>query len=142
MELKVKLLDQDAKLPTKAYPGDAAFDLYSIEAVMLKPGQTVKIRTGIALEIPEGYYGQIADRSSLAKCGIKVFGGVIDSKYRGEVQVLMSNLDTFERIWQPLPLGARIAQLIILPVPHTAIVEVTELESTERADKGFGSSGI
>lgn len=135
----------DAIIPTKAYKGDAGFDLYSIEDVRLFFGCPVKIKTGIALEIPEGYSGFIWDRSGLGSRGIKVFGGVIDSAYRGEIIVCLN------RLWDSgLPIipvsailekGAKIAQLCLFQTPNFNIEEIDNLSDSDRGIKGFGSSG-
>lgn len=146
LKLKVKKLHPDAKLPTKAYESDAAFDLYLCGDNSWQTGRGVYIlRTGIAVEIPEGYYGQIACRSSLGREGYVVLGGVIDSSYRGEVCVMLTRMNepasssTFPSlVFSP---GDRIAQLLILPVPQVAVVEVDELSSSERGTGGFGSTG-
>jgi dUTP pyrophosphatase len=145
-KLKVKKLHPDAKLPTKAHASDAAFDLYLYDEGYWQSHDGVYIlKTGIAVEIPEGYYGQIAGRSSLGKKGYVVLGGVVDSSYRGEVSVMLarmhepaspSTLPSF--VFTP---GDRIAQLLILPVPQVEVVEVDELSSSERGTGGFGSTG-
>jgi len=131
-------LSQDATLPTRAHPDDAGMDLYSLEDVLLGPGQGRVARTGIALALPTGHVGLIADRSSMAKKGIKTAGGVIDAGYRGEIQIVFWNLSSEE---VQLKKGERIAQLLILPVATPAISEVTSLDETARGVKGFGSSG-
>lgn len=146
LELKVKKLHPDAKLPTKAHASDAAFDLYLCGEDPWQTGNgTYVLHTGIAVEIPEGYYGQIAGRSSLGKRGYVVLGGVIDSSYRGEVSVLLARMNepaphnTFPfLVFSP---GDRIAQLLILPVPQVEVAEVGELSSSERGTGGFGSTG-
>lgn len=131
----------DAIVPTKNYPSDAGFDLYSTEGVELKPGQISKIGTGISLSIPEGHFGLICDRSGHGSKGIKVFGGVVDSSYRGEVFVCLGLMNTFERSWIKLPKGSKIAQIVILPVRQVVLYEADKLNSTDRGEKGFGSSG-
>ena len=146
LKLKVKKLHPDAKLPTKAYESDAAFDLYLCGDNSWQTGRGVYIlHTGIAVEIPEGYYGQIACRSSLGREGYVVLGGVIDSSYRGEVCVMLTRMNepasssTFPSlVFSP---GDRIAQLLILPVPQVEVVEAGELSSSERGTGGFGSTG-
>lgn len=146
LKLKVKKLHPDAKLPTKAYESDAAFDLYLCGEDSWQTGNGVYVlHTGVAVEIPEGYYGQIAGRSSLGKQGYVVLGGVIDSSYRGEVSVLLARMHepassntSPSLVFFP---GDRIAQLLILPVPQVEVVEVGELSSSERGTGGFGSTG-
>jgi len=140
IQLKVKKLTSNAKLPTKAYKGDLGFDLYSIETVTIKSNEKpVSIRTGIAIELPENYGALILDRSSLASQGLHVVAGVIDNGYRGEIIVKMVNLTK-----DPITLleGTKIAQMILIPIVDCNIIEVNQLSETERNDKGFGSSGI
>jgi dUTP pyrophosphatase len=128
----------DAILPTRAHADDAGLDAYCLEDVLIGPQQGKVARTGIALALPPGYFALVADRSSMAKKGIKTAGGVIDTGYRGEIHVVLWNLSREEiRISR----GERIAQLIILPVATPSVREVSELDSTERGSKGFGSSG-
>lgn len=138
--LKIKRLDERAKLPTKVHAGDAGLDLFSIESVEVKPGEVAEIRTGIAVEIPQGYFGLIKDRSGLAARGLHVLAGVIDEGYRGEIKVIVVNLGN-----KPLriPKGSRFAQLIILPYARNLkVTEAKELAKSERGEKGFGSTGF
>jgi dUTP pyrophosphatase len=127
-----------ATLPTRAHPDDAGLDLYSLEDIRLEPGQGVVTRTGIALAIPSGHTGLVADRSSLAKRGLKTAGGIIDAGYRGEIHIVLWNIS---KQVQELKHGERIAQLLILPVRRPAVREVERLDDTQRGAKGFGSSG-
>ena len=136
--LAVKRLAADAILPTRTHPNDAGMDLYGLEDVVLGPNQGKVARTGIAIALSDGFVGLVADRSSLAKKGIKTAGGVIDAGYRGELQIVLWNLSNTEiRLCR----GDRIAQLLILPIVTPEIIEVTELDATQRGAKGFGSSG-
>lgn len=137
-ELRVLKISPDANLPKRNHADDAGLDLYGLEEAILEPGKGKSIRSGIAIAIPHGFVGIIADRSSLGKIGVKVVGGVIDSGYRGEIQVVLWNLSS-QLIH--LNAGDRIAQLLILPIPLPQTVEVFEFETTERGQKGFGSSG-
>lgn len=142
MTLKVRRLDARARLPTRAYPGDAGLDLYALEDGVLEPGERASIRTGVAVEIPEGQAGLVLPRSGLAaKHGIALVNapGLIDAGYRGEVRVLLLNTDpsaSFE-----IAPGDRIAQLLLVRVETPAVVEVEELALSERGAGGFGSSG-
>lgn len=113
-------------------------DLYSLEDVVLNPGEGKVTKTGIAMAIPEGYVGLVADRSSMAKRGVKTAGGIIDAGYRGEIHIVLWNIAR-----EPIHLKRheRIAQLLILPIVTPAIREVTELSDTARGAKGFGSTG-
>jgi dUTP pyrophosphatase len=136
--LKTLRVNADAVLPTRAHPDDAGLDLYGLEDVYLEVGQGKVAKTGIALALPQGHVGLIADRSSLAKKGIKTAGGVIDAGYRGEIQIVLWNIS-------PVPVrlkkGERIAQLLILPIATPAVVEVSNLDDTQRGLGGFGSTG-
>jgi dUTP pyrophosphatase len=138
--LKIKLLSETSKIPTRANPTDAGLDLFSIEKMAIMPHTRRLIRTGISVEIPEGYYGRIAPRSGLAfKNGIDVLAGVIDSSYRGELGVILYNSDNKSPFL--LMEGDRIAQLIIEKHYNFPIEEVSQLSLTERGSGGFGSSG-
>jgi dUTP pyrophosphatase len=134
----MRRISPDAVLPTRAHPNDAGLDLYGLEDLVLEPRQGRMAKTGIAMALPSGYVGLIADRSSLAKKGIKTTGGIIDEGYRGEIHVVLWNIS--EEAIQ-LRRGERIAQLLILPVITPSVCEVQELNQTQRGSRGFGSSG-
>ena len=139
--LKVKLLSEKSKLPTRANSTDAGLDLYSIEKLAVIPNTRRLIKTGICIEIPEGYYGRIAPRSGLSiKNGIDVLAGVIDSSYRGELGVVLYNTDKSNPVL--IHEGDRIAQLIIEKHYNLPVEEVSELSVTERGNGGFGSTGV
>lgn len=139
MNLKIKKLNNDAKIPKYAYPDDAAFDLFSIENVQVTPDQRVQVSTGIAIQIPKGHVGLIWDKSGLShKHGLKVLGGVIDSGYRGEIKVCLINLG--QELYQ-VEKGHKVAQMIIQKKETYEIVEVEELEDSDRGEAGFGSTG-
>ena len=137
-ELKIKKIFPHATLPTRAHPGDAGLDLYSLESFELAPQQSHVTQTGIAIALPHGYVGLVADRSSMAKRGVKTVGGVIDAGYRGQVHIVLFNISSTPVSIQA---GDRIAQLMILPMIAPMPLEVQELDETSRGDKGFGSSG-
>jgi dUTP pyrophosphatase len=142
-ELRVRLLNPRARLPSRAHPGDAGLDLYACEGARLGPGERASVGTGIALEIPPGYAGLVLPRSGLAaRHGIALVNapGLIDSGYRGEVRVLLLNTDR-ERPFEIEP-GQRIAQLLLTPFAELEPVEARELSVSERGDGGFGSSGL
>jgi dUTP pyrophosphatase len=142
MTLKVRRLEPRARLPTRAYPGDAGLDLYALEDGTLDPGQRASIRTGIAVEIPGGEAGLVLPRSGLAaRHGIALVNapGLIDSGYRGEIVVLLLNTDPSARF--ELAAGDRIAQLVLVKVQTPGVIEVDELAASERGAGGFGSSG-
>jgi dUTP pyrophosphatase len=137
----VKRLHPDAVIPKAARRDDVAFDLYSVIDYELKPGEHYAVPTGIAVEIPQGYEGQVRPRSGLAmRDGITVLNtpGTIDSGYRGEVKTIIMNHGT-----TPFKItkGMRISQLAIRPVPDVQFIEVDELSDTERGEGGFGSTG-
>ena len=142
--LRVKLLADGARVPEVAHPGeDLGYDIFALEAVELWARASLRVRTGIAVEArhPETGVGLgllVRDRSSMAARGVAVTGGVIDAGYRGEIQILLTNL-TDEAI--RLDAGDKIAQMIPVPVLTGAVERVEELGDSSRAEKGFGSSG-
>jgi len=138
-DLKVKLLSDFAKIPTKADPDAAGFDLYASESAILEPGIQQLVHTHIAVCTPKGTYGRVAPRSGLAyKNNIFINAGVIDSNYTGEVGVIMVN---FSKTPFEVKRGDRIAQLILEQYSNAKIVEVKDLSQTVRGEGGFGSSG-
>jgi dUTP pyrophosphatase len=140
--LHVRRLDERAVLPTRAHPGDAGLDLHALEGVALGPGERAQVRTGIAVEIPDGHAGMVLPRSGLAaRHGIALVNapGLIDAGYRGELQVLLLNTDRHTRF--ELAPGDRIAQLVIVEIRTPAAIEVAELTDSVRGAGGFGSSG-
>ena len=142
--MDIKILNNLAKVPSYGSDEAAGADLYAATDydITIAPGQTVKIDTGIAIAIPRGYFGAIFARSGLAtKQGLRPANcvGVIDSDYRGPIIVAMHN-DSDED--QTVPAGSRIAQLAIIPVMRTDFNIVDELNSTDRGEGGFGSTGI
>ena len=139
----VKRLRPDAVLPRTMSELAAGMDLGAAldEPLRLAPGQRFAVPTGLALAIPPGFEGQVRPRSGLAlRSGLTVLNapGTIDADYRGEVMVLMVNLDREDQVIAP---GERIAQLVIAPVARVVIAEVDELDSTARGAGGFGSTG-
>lgn len=142
--LRVKLLEAGARAPVVAHPGeDLGYDVFALEASVLAPRATVKVRTGIAVEarhpetlMPLGLL--VRDRSSMAARGIATTAGVIDAGYRGEILVLMTNLGDAA---VELKAGEKIAQMIPVPVLTGSVETVESLEDSARAEKGFGSSG-
>jgi dUTP pyrophosphatase len=142
MSLRVRRLDERALLPTRAYAHDAGLDLYALEPAELGPGDRASVRTGIAVEIPEGQAGLVLPRSGLAeRHGIALVNapGLIDSGYRGELRVLLLNTDPSSSF--NVSAGDRIAQLVLVGVNTPVVSEVDELAPSERAAGGFGSSG-
>ena len=141
--IKFKKLTNTATVPTKAHTDDACHDLYADEpdGVVIPPHQTVKIHTGIAMEIPTGYWGAILARSGIStNRGLRPANctGVVDSNYRGEIIVALHNDTGME---QSIEHGERIAQFCLMPQFNIQFVEVEELDYTNRGSGGFGSSG-
>jgi dUTP pyrophosphatase len=141
VELPIRRLRDDAVVPGRAYAGDAGLDLSSCERVELAPGGRATVGTGLAVAIPDGYAGYVQPRSGLAaQHGITIVNtpGLVDSGYRGELRVILHNTDARETfVVEP---GMRIAQLVLLEVPPVDPVVVEELPSSERGERGFGSS--
>ena len=142
MEIHIKQLDKGLPRPSYAHVGDAGCDLYSAGDIILKPGERALVPTGIAISIPEGYAGFVQPRSGLAiKHGISIVNtpGLIDSKYRGEIKVILVNLDSEHEF--RINRGDKICQLVIQKVEQVAFKVVPELDSTARGSNGFGSTG-
>ncbi len=140
MEIKIKRIDKEIELPVYAKEHDAALDLRSAEDGVIKAGETRTFKTGLAFQIPKGYVGLVWDRSGLAaKHSIHSMAGVIDAGYRGEVGIVLKNLGSSDF---KVEKGMRIAQLVVQPVLNANVVEVEDLEETERGATGFGSSGF
>jgi len=138
----IRRLDPTLPLPSYALAGDAGMDLRSAVDVVLAPGERCRIPTGIAVAIPDGHAGFVQPRSGLAArtgLGFVNSPGLIDSGYRGEIQVVAINLDRRDPI--DIRRGDKIAQLVILPVPKVALAEVEELPASDRGAGGFGSTG-
>jgi dUTP pyrophosphatase len=140
MKILIKKLLSDAKVPAFGREGDAGLDLFSAESLVLKPGERVSCKTGIAIKIPVGYVGLVWDKSGLShNFGLKTLGGVFDSNYTGEYFIGLINLgqENFE-----IKKGQKIAQLLIQKVEAPKIKEVSQMPKTSRGAQGFGSSGI
>ena len=143
ISLPIKRLDDSVELPTYAYEGDAGLDLRASESVVLRPFERRLLGTGLAVAIPDGYAGFVQPRSGLAlKHGLSMANtpGLVDAHYRGELKVCAINLDPNNDIH--ISRGDRIAQLVIQRVPVVDLVEVKELDVTDRGIGGFGSSGV
>ncbi len=138
IEVKYKLLRPGALALMKSFPSDAGWDVSSTDEVFLHAGDLAKISTGLALAIPEGWYGQLFTRSGMAGKGLIVLGGVLDASYRGEVVVILKNAFLND---QKIRAGDRIAQLVILPVPEVTMTSAGDLPDTLRSTGGLGSTG-
>lgn len=140
--LPVRRLDDALPLPAYQRPGDAGLDLHAAADVTLAPGQRAVVGTGVAVAVPPGHVGLTAPRSGLAaKAGLSLANamGVIDSGYRGEIKLILVNLDPAQPI--AIARGERVAQLLVVPVVTAEVVEVGELPDTERGAGGLGSTG-
>ena len=163
MEISFKKLHPNAKAPMKAFTWDAGYDLFACETTSIPPMERVAVPIGLSLELPMGYYGRIAPRSGLAiKKGIDVLGGVVDCQYRGEIKVILMNLNLPEELFlnkknkrgtamhnifgsklrYDISAGDRIAQLIIEKCHHATWSEKEEHHDSEGRGGGFGSTGI
>ena len=138
--LRVRKCFPEAKLPIRATPGSAGYDLAASDSKTIPPGGRDLVATGLSIKVPEGTYGRIAPRSGLAvRNGIQVGAGVIDSDYTGEIKVVLFNSDPNKSfVINP---GDRIAQLILEKIECPEVEEVSDLTSTDRGDGGFGSTG-
>lgn len=142
MLVKFKKIHPEAIIPAYAHPGDAGMDVCSCVALTIAPGARALVPTGLVMELPKGTEAQIRPRSGLAiKHGITLLNtpGTIDEGYRGELGIIMINLgqEPFE-----VTKGMRIAQMIIAPVLHVTVEEVTDVSNTARGTGGFGSTGV
>ena len=160
-----KRLSDDAILPTKAHPTDSGYDLYAAEDVIIEPGDTAIVKTGIAVELPPGYEAQIRPRSGVtSKTKLRVQLGTIDQDYRGEIGVIVDNIHPLKQAVKHIQFtdgdiattevlnggvsikirkGERIAQLVVQALPEVSAVEIDDFtEDSERGEGGFGSSGV
>lgn len=149
MKVKIKKLHPDAVIPKYATPGAAGFDLVALEDVEILPGCTRLVKTGLSVEIPTGYELQVRPRSGTSlKTALRVANapGTVDSDYRGEVCVIMSNTNIYQGIdykakVEHIKKGDRIAQGVICPVFQAEFEVVEDLSVTDRGAGGFGSTG-
>lgn len=167
LSVKIKRIHPDAVIPQYAKTGDAGFDLVAVEDVIVEPGETVKVPTGLAFELPEGYELQIRPRSGITlKTKLRVQLGTVDAGYRGEIGVIVDNIaeDPIGNIVSYLSCidgndyrtdgeiypnetyiirkGDKIAQGVIAPIQQVEFIEVDELSDSERGAGGFGSTGV
>ncbi|MCE9628424.1 MAG: dUTP diphosphatase [Candidatus Vogelbacteria bacterium] len=139
MNLKIKKLNPEAKLPSYAHPGDVGLDLFSLERYELQPGERRIFFLGFALEFPNGFAVLVKDKGSLPKNGgIHTMGGVYDAGYRGEYNVNLINLGQEPYVIEK---GDKIAQLVVMPVEIATLEEVEEMSESSRGDGRFGSTG-
>ncbi len=138
MNLKIKKLHPNAKLPTRAHHNDAGMDVYCYGTVTIPAHTTIKVPTGIAYEVPDGYCIFGWDKGSVGSKGIKTLGGVLDSGYRGELFIPMHNLNNESFIFEA---GDKIAQMVIQKIELWDVEEVMELSDSARGNGSFGSTG-
>lgn len=142
LSVLIQRLDPQVPLPTYAMPGDAGADLVTTIAADLAPGERAVLPTGIAVALPTGYAAFVHPRSGLAaRCGVSLVNapGTIDAGYRGEIKVILINLDPVQTLH--LEVGDRIAQLVFQQVEHAVFREVAELPDSVRGSGGHGSTG-
>jgi dUTP pyrophosphatase len=141
--IKFKKLREDAVIPQYAHgpEADAGMDLVAIEGGMLRQNTPTLIRTGLSVEIPPGFEGQVRSRSGLSLKGIVVANspGTVDPSYRGELGVILNNVGS---LWFTVKPGDRIAQLVVAPYARCVVETVEDLSETQRGEKGFGSTGV
>lgn len=143
LRFEVKRLDPGLPLPAYQREGDAGLDLHAASDVTLGPGDRAVVGTGIAVAVPPGYAGFTTPRSGLAaRLGLSIVNtpGIVDSGYRGEIKLILVNLDPSAKI--ELKRGERVAQLLLVPVASAEVTEVDELPDSERGEGGFGSTGV
>lgn len=143
MDVSVSLLNPDLPAPAYAHPGDAGLDLRAAVSGTLKPFERMTVPCGFSMAIPEGYAGLVIPRSGLAsRHGISVVNapGLVDSGYRGEIMVVLVNLDAHEEF--SFEIGDRIAQLTIIATPFVTLHNTDQLPESSRGAQGFGSSGV
>jgi len=135
IKVKIKKLNENAVIPRYAKPGDAGMDLTAVEAY--EEGMWITYRTGLAMEIPQGYVGLLFPRSSVYKTGQQLSNcvGVIDSGYRGEIMM------KFSRSSSQYSVGDRVGQIILMPYPQVQFEQVDDLSDSERGTGGYGSTG-
>lgn len=139
---KVALVDENARAPVRANTDDAGYDLVSLKSLVMQPGTTIHVDVGIALELPSDCYARVASRSSLAtKHNVIVLGGVVDSGYRGRLNVVLRN--TGLKVYH-ISAGDRVAQLVLEKIytPVFEVVPYDKLTKTIRGANGFGSTGL
>jgi dUTP pyrophosphatase len=142
VKIRIKRGAASVPLPSYATPGAAGVDLRAAESASIAPGERAFVGTGLYLEIPGGYEGQVRPRSGLAlKHGVTLLNspGTIDSDYRGEIRVILINLGQENFKVEP---GDRIAQLVFAPCEQVVLEESADLSDSERASGGFGSTGV
>lgn len=140
MTIKIKRFAKNAVVPVYAHAGDSGMDVAVTHSFVLPAKRTVKVMTGIGVELPDGYEVQVRPRSGLAaRHGVFAVFGTVDAGYRGEIGVTLVNMGDADLAFDA---GDRIAQLVIAPVVRAEVVTVDSLSSSERGENGFGSTGV
>jgi dUTP pyrophosphatase len=139
MELRVKRIHPEAKLPVYGHSGDAGLDLFSVVDRELAPGELSAVPTGIQVAVPAGHVGLVWDKSGISLKSVHRLAGVVDAGYRGEVQVVMINLGAAPFAVRK---GMKIAQMLVQSVAAVSVVECEALDDTSRGQGGFGSTGL
>ena len=139
MELRVKRIHPEAKLPVYGHPGDAGLDLFSVVDRELGPGEVFAVPTGIQVAIPAGHAGLVWDKSGISLQAVHRLAGVVDSGYRGEVQVVMITVSAAPFAFKK---GMKIAQMLVQPVAAVSVIECEALDGSSRGEGGFGSTGL
>jgi dUTP pyrophosphatase len=142
VEILIRRVDAGVPLPAYAHPGDAGADLTTTVDVHLAPGERAVVPTGISIALPDGYVALVHPRSGLAaRCGVSIVNapGTVDAGYRGEIKVVLVNLDPAEPV--TLHRGDRIAQLVVQRFERARFVEVERLPGSDRGEGGYGSTG-
>jgi len=138
IEVKIKKLHPEAKIPTYGSDQSAGFDIYAIDNLDIQPKETKKIPTGLAFELSENYHLQIWNRSSFGSKGIHHSAGIVDSDYRGELSIILHN--STNEVFK-IEKGHRIAQVLVIPAIQANFTETETLNETQRGTGGFGSTG-
>lgn len=146
--IKIHKLHSNAVIPTRTYSTDAGLDLYALQDTIINVGETKLVKTGVAIQVPEGYVGMIKSRSSLGIKGLQVGAGVVDTAYAGDLSVVIHNFSAIEKVtpdtylnYYTFKAGDKIAQLILLKIETPEPMETKVIWESERGEKGFGSSG-
>jgi dUTP pyrophosphatase len=143
IRVSFKKLSEEAVIPTYQTPGASGFDFHAIEDMEIFPRQTVLVKTGLSMQIPEGYELQVRPRSGMSlktKMRVANSPGTVDSDYRGEICIIMDNMSMLGALPFHIKKGDRIAQGVICPVVQATFIE-QDLTETERGEGGFGSTG-
>lgn len=143
MKIKFEKIHPAAKTPTKAYPNDACWDVYSVESATIMANTVAKINTGLRFEIPPGYVLKVYSKSGLASKGVQVYNapGIVDSSYVGQLIIILGYISNFDPSWYPVQAGEKVAQICLEKLLDYELEEGVVDTNTDRGDKGFGSSG-